>query len=93
MEIGARLPPREPRRSERGTHHVFGPLPRLHRLLMLAAALVVGVASGAWIAHFVALPVAASAGAVIGAVAGLALGYLLVHDFHAHAPPMRARRH
>jgi hypothetical protein len=62
-------------------------------LLLLAAALVVGIASGAWIANLAALPVAVSAGAVIGAVAGLALGYVVVHDFHAHAPPMRARRH
>jgi hypothetical protein len=62
-------------------------------MLLLAAAIVVGVASGAWIAHFVSFPVAASAGAVIGAVAGLGLGYVLVHDFHAHAPPVRARRH
>ncbi len=72
---------------------MFGPLPQLHRLLLVAAALLVGVASGAWLAHFTALPVAASAGALIGAVAGVLLAYALVHDFHDRARPVRVRRH
>lgn len=72
---------------------MLGPLPQLHRMLMLVTALVVGVASGAWIAHFTVLPVAVTVGASFGAVAGLLLGYVLVHDF-AHGRPARAvRRH
>lgn len=59
----------------------------------MAAALVIGVASGAWLAHFTALPVAVSAGAVMGAVAGLLLAYALVHDFHTPSRPVRVRRH
>ncbi|GAB3783205.1 hypothetical protein [Nocardioides ungokensis] len=73
---------------------MFGPLPRLHRLLLVATALLVGVGSGAWIAWSTAMPLAASAGAVIGALAGLLLAYALVHDFHARARGARvARRH
>jgi len=94
MEVGRRgAHLREPRPAWNGVH-VFGPLPQLHRLALVATALLVGVASGAWLAHFTAVPVAVSAGAVIGAFAGILLGYALVHDFHAHARPVRVtRRH
>ena len=78
---------------QNGVTHVFGPLPRLHRLVLVAAALLVGVAAGAWLAHFTALPLAVSAGAAVGAVAGMLLAYALVHDFQAHARPVRVRRH
>jgi xanthine/uracil permease len=71
---------------------VLGPLPRLHRLLLIATVLVVGIASGAWIALFTPLPVAATAGAAVGAVAGLLLGYLLVHDFSQSARTVRVHR-
>ena len=70
---------------------MLGPLPRLHRLLLISATvLVVGIASGAWIALFTLLAV--TAGAVVGAVAGLLLGYLLVHDFSATARTLRVHR-
>lgn len=61
-------------------------------MLVITAALIVAIASGAWIAHFTPLPVAAAAGALWGALAGLALGYALVHDFH-HSRTVRVRRH
>lgn len=63
---------------------MLGPLPPLHRLLLIATVLVVGIAAGAWIAHFAAPAVAATAGAGFGAVAGLFLGVVLIHDFHHH---------
>ncbi|GAA2148010.1 hypothetical protein GCM10009844_25940 [Nocardioides koreensis] len=93
MEVGRRgTHPRAPRPAWNGVL-VFGPLPQLHRLLLVAAALLVGIASGAWVAHFTPLPVAASVGALVGAVAGVLLAYALVHDFHARARPLRVRRH
>ena len=73
---------------------MLGPLPQLHRMLLIVTVLVVGVACGAWLAHFTSLPVAATAGAAVGAVAGLMLGYLLVHDFSHHPRGVRVlRRH
>ncbi|WP_243057367.1 hypothetical protein [Nocardioides sp. SR21] len=72
---------------------MIGPLPRLHRLLVVAVALIVAIASGAWVAHFSPLPVAAVAGAMWGFFAGIVLAYVLVHDFHAHPHPVRLRRH
>ncbi|MGZ4446236.1 MAG: hypothetical protein ACXVWZ_08440 [Nocardioides sp.] len=71
---------------------MLGPLPSLHRMLLLTTVLVVGIASGAWIAHFTALPVAASAGAAVGALAGALLGYLLVHDWSHRPRPVHVRR-
>lgn len=72
---------------------MLGPLPQLHRLLLLLTVLAVGIASGAWIAHYAVLPVAATAGAGFGAVAGLLLGYLLIHDWSHRPRPVRVRRH
>jgi len=72
---------------------VFGPLPALHRLLVLATVLAVGITSGVWIAHFSTVPAAAAAGAAWGALAGLLLGYVLLHDFHHRPRAVRVRRH
>lgn len=77
---------------QNGGHAVLGPLPRLHRLLLIATVLVVGIASGAWIALFTPLPVAVTAGTLVGAVAGLLLGYLLVHDFSQPTRNLRVHR-
>jgi hypothetical protein len=71
---------------------VFGPLPQLHRQLVLIVALVVGVASGIWVADSASLPSAVAAGAGWGALAGLLLGYVLLHDFH-RPRAVRVRRH
>jgi hypothetical protein len=72
---------------------VFGPLPRLHQLLVVLTTLGVGIASGIWLAQFSSVPAAALAGAGWGAVAGLSLAYLLLHDFHHRPRPVRVRRH
>ncbi len=68
---------------------MLGPLPHLHRLVVIAIVLLTGMASGAWIAHFTPLPVAAGAGALVGALAGLGASYLLVH----RPTPQPARPH
>ena len=72
---------------------VFGPLPRLHQALVVLTTLVVGIASGIWLAQFATLPAAVLAGSGWGAAAGLALSYLLLHDFHHRPRPVRVRRH
>ena len=72
---------RVPRLLTNGGSVVLGPLPALHRLLVVGVVLVVGVCAGAWIAHFTPLEVAAPAGALIGAAAGVLAGGALVHDF------------
>ena len=73
---------------------MFGPLPRLHRALLALTVLLLGIASGAWVAHATAMPVAVTAGAALGAVGGAVLAYALLHDFHSRARPVRAtRRH
>lgn len=73
---------------------MLGPLPRLHRLVVVAVTLLVGVASGAWVAAFTPLAVAVSAGAAGGALAGLLAAYLLLHEAHHsdHPRPIRVRR-
>ena len=70
---------------------VFGPLPRLHQLLVLVTTLAVGVVSGLWIAQFTSAPVASAAGAAWGALAGGLLGFVLLHDFHHRAHPAASR--
>ncbi|ABL82663.1 hypothetical protein Noca_3161 [Nocardioides sp. JS614] len=72
---------------------MFGPLPPLHRMLVIATVLAVGVVSGIWIAQFASAPAAAAAGAAWGALAGLLLGYVLLHDFHHRPRAVRVRRH
>jgi membrane associated rhomboid family serine protease len=72
--------------------HVFGPLPQLHRVLVVLTALAVGIASGAWIAHYSPLPIAAVAGALWGALAGVLLGFVLLHDFRHRGHRVRVRR-
>lgn len=62
---------------------MFGRLPLFHQGVVLLFTLVVGILSGAWIAHFTSLEIAVSAGAFLGGVAGLLAAYLLIHDFHA----------
>lgn len=76
------------RPHERG-FDVLGPLPALHRLMVVGVVLVVGICSGAWIAHYTPLQVAAPAGALLGAAAGGLAAFALVHDF---SHPHRVRR-
>lgn len=69
---------------------MLGPLPRMHRWILIAVSLLVCVASGAWLAWFTPVPIVASAGALIGAAAGVVAAYAMVHDF-GHPEPHRAR--
>lgn len=72
---------------------MFGPLPRLHRILVVVTALVAGMLSGVWLAQVIAGPALLAAGIGWGLLAGLLLNYVLLHDFQHHPRPARVRRH
>lgn len=60
---------------------MFGPLPRLYRLLTTVVAVVVFLGAGAWLGHLTVVPVPLPLGALLGALAGVAVAWALVHDF------------
>ncbi|HET8960061.1 hypothetical protein [Nocardioides sp.] len=72
---------------------MFGPLPRMYRILVIAGALLLSVAGGAWLAHHLPIPLPFR-GLLVGAALGWLLAYLLIHDFSAgrQARPLRASR-
>jgi len=68
---------------------LLAPLPRLYRIVVVAVVLALGLGAGVLMAQSWDLP---AGGVLVGSLAGLALAYLLVHDFH-HAPrPARVPR-
>ena len=71
---------------------MLGPLPRLHRWIVCALALVTCIGVGAWLAFTLPIPVLAGSGAVVGAALGLVVVLLLLHDGTAHPRGTRARR-
>jgi hypothetical protein len=64
---------------------MLGPLPYLHRLLLVLVALLVCTGIGVWLGLLPTFPVDPSLGALLGLAAGAGAAYLLVHDFH-HTP-------
>ena len=69
---------------------MLGPLPALHRYVLVLAALVVCVGIGLWFGAVPELPLNLRVGLVAGAAAGAAAAFVLVHDFHQ--PQGRAAR-
>jgi hypothetical protein len=65
--------------DERG-RSMFGPLPLLHRIVLVVLTLCFGVATGAWIAHMTTVPITVSTGAPLGGLLGLVAAYALVHQ-------------
>ena len=53
---------------------MLGPLPFLHRAVLVTAVLLTAIAAGAWVAHFTPLPVAIGVGAVVGGARRLLVG-------------------
>jgi outer membrane lipoprotein SlyB len=58
---------------------MFGPLPLLHKIVLVAITLLGGVIAGAWVAHTTELPLAVSVGALAGGVLGLITSYAVIH--------------
>jgi uncharacterized membrane protein len=71
---------------------MFGPLPLLHRIVLGAISLCVGVVAGMWIAHSTPLPIAISGGALAGGLLGLVAAYALVHSTDLPPRPVRVTR-
>ena len=74
---------------------MLGPLPALHRFLLVLGAIVVCVGIGLWLGAVPEIPLNLRAGLVAGAAAGVAAAFVLVHDFHqqARAAARTRRRH
>lgn len=84
-------PGRTPVRRGSGDSIVFGPLPRLHRLAVVAGALVLSIATAVWLAAVLdlALPLG---GLLVGSAVGLWIAWLVVHDSHDGPRPARLHR-
>ena len=70
---------------------VFGPLPRLHRILVVLTGLAVGLVAGILLVEHTGVPVLAYAGLGWGLLAGLLLNFVLLHDFHHRPRAARVR--
>ena len=72
---------------------MFGPLPTLHRFVLVVAALVVCAGIGLWFGVMPEVPLNVRAGLLTGTGVGVAAAFALVHDFHERqSRPERARR-
>jgi hypothetical protein len=72
---------------------MIGPLPTLHRYVLVLAALVVCGGIGFWLGAMPDVPLNLRVGLLAGTAAGAAAAFVLVHDFHQRqARPARARR-
>ena len=70
---------------------MLGPLPKMYRVVVSIAALVVFVAVGAWATFMLPYPELVAVGASIGLGVGVVIAYLLVHA--APQPRHVRRRH
>lgn len=72
---------------------MFGPLPALHRMLLVAGAVVFFVAVGAWLGAMPTVPLSVTLGIAAGVALGAVAAGVILHQSHAHpAQPARARR-
>ena len=72
---------------------MFGPLPPLHRFVMVLAALVVGTGIGLWLGVMPEVSLNLRVGLLAGAIAGVVAAFVLVHDFHERQTrPARVRK-
>lgn len=65
---------------------MLGPLPTLHRYVIVGAALLLGAVLGAWLGWASAAELPLS-GAAVGGILALAASLLLVHDFPRRNQP------
>lgn len=71
---------------------VLGPLPKMYRVVVTVAALLVFVGGGAWAAYALPYPFLVSAGASVGLAVGALTSYLLLHTRGSAVEPDRVRR-
>jgi hypothetical protein len=72
---------------------MLGPLPTLHRFVLVLAALVVCIGIGFWFGAMPEIPLNLRAGLLAGTAAGVTAAFALVHDFQQRqSRPARARR-
>lgn len=71
---------------------MLGPLPKLYRVVVSIAALLVFVGVGAWTAFMLPYPILVSAGASVGLGVGAVCAYLLLHEPHSSVQPDHVRR-
>ncbi len=71
---------------------MLGPLPKLYRVVVSVAALLLFVAGGAWAAFMLPYPILISAGASFGLALGAVCAYLLLHQSNSATQPHRIRR-
>ena len=61
---------------------MLAPLPALHKIVLVLAALVVGTGIGLWLGVMPEVPLTPRAGVLAGTATGAAAAFVLVHDFH-----------
>jgi hypothetical protein len=72
---------------------MFGPLPALHRFVIVLSVLVVCIGIGLWLGAMPTIALNIRVGLIAGAAVGVAAAFALVHDSHQqHARPARVRR-
>ena len=72
---------------------MLGPLPTLHRFVLVLTVLLVCMGIGLWFGVMPELPLNLRAGLLAGTAAGAAAAFALGHDFHQRRTrPVRARR-
>ena len=84
------------RRSPHGGFEMLGPLPALHRLVLVLTALVVFIGIGVWLGMMPEVPLNVRLGLLVGVGAGVAAAFVLVHDFQRSGMgtrPGRRRAH
>ena len=72
---------------------MFGPLPRLHRILVITGAILLSVGGGVWLAESLTLALPFR-GVLVGLAFGMLIAFALVHDFSRgrQARPVRVIR-
>lgn len=75
---------------------MLGPLPSLHRIVLVLSAVAVCVGIGVWLGTMPEVALNVRLGLIAGAATGLAAAFVLVHDFEQRErqqAPARRRTH